>query len=390
VVGNRRSRSLVGPVAAVARLRFSPVRIAAACGVALVAACASVPKVQDPARALAPELRQRGLDPAKIVIPFATTQAMRDWVRKEVPASGDPVERLNLLLRVLSSNSGLQLEYESDTTVTAAEAFELHKANCLSYTNLFVGLARELGVAAYFLEVDDIERFTREGDFVVVSGHVTAAFGEPQERQILDFTQGQQAERYREVRQISDLRAIALYYSNRGAAELRAGRYGSALNWLSTSVALDPQLAGAWINLGVARRRLADYDGAEAAYRRALVADPKALSAYQNLAAVLHLRNRHEEANDLLKIQVSSKSRNPFLYLELGDVSLRQRRFEEAAGYYRHALRLDREAAEVRAALGLLAWQQGHRREAARWLRRAEKRDAAAPRVARLRESLAN
>jgi tetratricopeptide (TPR) repeat protein len=364
--------------------------IGAAVAIAVLAACSSVPRNEDSVHALALQLRQRGLDPAKIVIPFATTPQMREWVRREIPSNGDPVERLNLLLRTLSSSSGLQLEYESDTTITAAEAFAVHKANCLSYTNLFVGLARDLGIAAYFLEVDDIERFTREGDFVVVSGHVTAAFGAPQERQILDFTQGQQAERYRDVRQISDLRAVALYYSNRGAGELRARRYDAAVSWLSTSVALDPDLSGAWINLGVARRRTADYPGAETAYRRALVADPTALSAYQNLAALLHLRGRHDEANDLLKIQVTAKSRNPFLYLELGDVSLRQGRLPEAENYYRHALRVDRDAAEVHAALGLLAWQQGHRREASRWLRRAEQRDATAPRVARLRESLAH
>ena len=340
--------------------------------------CVGVDPRLDSARTLPATLRQMGLDPAAVVIPFEISPEMRLWLKREVNSSGEDRQRLTGLLRALFDRSGLKLEYESDFTVTAAEAFAAQRANCLSFTNLFVGLAREMGLAAYFLEIDDVQRFTREGDLVVVSGHVTAAYGPPQERLILDFTAGQ-ASNYREVREISDLRAMALYYSNRGAGELRDGRHAEALRWLDTAVALDPELAGGWTNLGVARRRTGDYTGAELAYRRALEIDPQAASGYQNLGALLKMRGRDAEADRLLELSRRLDTRNPFLYLDLGDVSLDQGRMEEAEGLYRRALRLDDGLAESHAAMGLLFWRQGRRAEAERWLKRAEDRLIAAP-----------
>lgn len=382
----------------------SPFAPAAVLGAALltvvIGACAGVDPRLESAKNLPSTLRSMGLDPGSVVIPFEITPEMRVWLKREVSSSGEDRQRLTALLQALFDRSGLQLEYESDYTVTAAEAFATHRANCLSFTNLFVGLAREMGMPAYFLEVDDVQRFTREGDLVVVSGHVTAAYGPARERIILDFTEGQ-ASSYREVREISDLRAIALYYSNRGAGELREGRHAEALRWLSTAVVLDPELAGGWTNLGVARRRTGDYQGAEQAYRQALEVDPRAASAYQNLGALLKIRGRNEEADRLLELSRTLDSRNPFLYLDLGDVSVEQGRLEEAERLYRRALRLDERIAESHAAMGLLFWRLGRRAEAERWLKRAEDRltqqaaepghiaePAVAVRVARLRAAL--
>jgi tetratricopeptide (TPR) repeat protein len=343
-------------------------------------ACAGRDPRLDSVASLPDEFKRLGLDPAAVVVPFEVSTEMRVWLRREVSNAGEADARLTGLLRALFDRSGLQLEYESDYSVTAREAFETHRANCLSFTNLFVGLAREMGLPAYFLEVDDVQRFTRDGDLVVVSGHVTAAYGPAQERVILDFTQGQ-AVNYREVREISDLRAIALYYSNRGAGELREGRHAEARRWLETAIVLDPELAGAWTNLGVAQRRTGDYAGAESSYRRALEADPRSASAYQNLGALLKMRGRTAESEQILELSRTLDSRNPFLYLDLGDVSLAQGRMEEAERYYRRALRLDDTLAESHAAMGLLFWRMGRPAEASRWLKRAEDRLNAGPRA---------
>src|SRR5262249_45728338 len=179
-----------------------------------------------------------------------------------------PEERLKTLLQVLLDTRKLNLTYEGHFTGTAAEAFASHHANCLAFTNLFVGMARELGVAVFYLDVDDIQKFERDGDLVVVSGHVSAGFGTGRDLRILDFSAAPAAT-YRSIRPISDDTAIALYYSNRGGELLRAGQQTAALGWLRTAVALDPDLARAWINYGVALRRTGDLPGAQAASRPA-------------------------------------------------------------------------------------------------------------------------
>jgi transglutaminase-like putative cysteine protease len=121
-------------------------------------------------------LRQRGVDPASVVVPFEVTDEMRAWVHERVPDGLASEARLDRLLAVLVGPDGLNLQYTSARTGTAAEAFASHQANCLGFTSLFVGLAREVGVPAFYLAVDDVERFEREGDLLVVSGHVNAGF----------------------------------------------------------------------------------------------------------------------------------------------------------------------------------------------------------------------
>jgi Flp pilus assembly protein TadD len=350
---------------------------------ALLGCASSGPIVQDLGR----ELRARGLDPAGVVNPFAITDEMRAWVHLQIPERTPLEERLDLLLTALLDPQRLRIQYEARSTGTAAEVFQNRRANCLAFTSLFVGLAREVGVPVVYLDVDDVERFEKEGDLVVVSGHVSAGFNVGHALKILDFSQAPAAE-YRRVQPISDLTAIALFHSNRGAEALRNGRNDQALEWLRKAVAIDPELGGAWINYGVALRRSGDSPGAEAAYRKALEADPNALSAYQNLAALLRLQGQDKEAADLLSVSSRLGSRNPFIYLTLGDLSFAHGRMEDARRFYRRALRLYRGNAEPYAAMGLLSLAQGDVDDATKWLKKAVSIDQENQRVKQLAQRL--
>lgn len=316
------------------------------------------------------ELRSRGLDPAEVVVPYQISDDMRQWVHQVVPAETPVEKRLEVLLNGLVDPDKLKVQYEPRYTATAEEVFRTRRANCLAFTSLFVGMAREIGVPAFFLEVDDIEKFEKEGDLVVVSGHVSAGYGSGPEVKILDFSANAQPN-YRRVRQIPDLRAIALFHSNRGGELLRTGRHQEALPWLTKAVAIDPELSSAWINYGVSLRRNGDLAGAEKAYRKALEVDPEAVSAYQNLAALLRHQGNTQEADDLMEVSSRLGSRNPFIYLALGDVSMAHGRLDEARRFYKRAIRLYRDSAEPYAAMGLASLAGGDSVDAQRWLRKA-------------------
>ncbi len=353
----------------------------------LLAGCASAGPTT--VAGVAHALRQRGVDPASVVVPFEVTDEMRAWVHSQVPDTGAPEQRLERLLTAIVSSGGLGLTYEGVSTNTAREAFASHKANCLGFTSLFVGLARELGIPAFYLGVDDVERFEREGDLLVISGHVSAGFALGGGKvKILEFTNAPKAE-YRHIRQLDDLTAIALYHSNHGAELLRAGRLDDSLPWLRKAVRIAPELGDAWIDLGVGLRRAGDLDGAEAAYRKALEVNPEGAAAYQNLAALLRLRGHPQEADDLLALSTRVSVQNPFSYLALGDLSLSHGRLDEARRFYRRAMWLNRDDPEPYAALGLAALAGGDRREAAKWLRKAAARDKKNERVRRLETGLA-
>ncbi len=316
------------------------------------------------------ELRNRGLDPAEVVVPFEMNDEMRAWVHEAVPPETPQDQRLEVLLDSLLDSDKLQLKYAARYTASAAEVFQTRRANCLAFTSLFVAMARELGMPAFFLEVDDIEKFEKEGDLVVVSGHVSAGYNSGPDIKILDFSADAEPE-YRQVKRISDITAIALFHSNRGGELLRTGKHAEALPWLKKAVAIDPELAGAWINYGVAQRRNSDFAGAEASYRKALEVGPTAVSAYQNLAALLRHTGKPDEAQALMDLSSKLGSRNPYIYLSLGDLSLAHGRFEEARRFYKRAMRLYRDNAEPYAAMGIVSLVAGDEHEAQRWLRKA-------------------
>src|SRR5947199_661651 len=113
--------------------------IALAVSLLLLAGCASAGPTT--IAGVAHELRQRGVDPASVVVPFEVTDEMRTWVHAQVPDSGAPEQRLERLLTAIVDPAGLGLTYEGGSTNTAREAFTTRNANCLGFTSLFVGLA---------------------------------------------------------------------------------------------------------------------------------------------------------------------------------------------------------------------------------------------------------
>jgi len=328
--------------------------------------CASSSGPSSTRQRLAVQIRELGVDPDELTYPFEPTEEMRRWVREEVASVGTPTERLDRLLRALLTQDR-PLTYDRGVTSTAAEVWETRKANWVS----------------------DLQSFEKDGDLVVASEHVTAAYGPPVARKVLDFS-ARDISPYHQTEAISDLRALALYYSNQGAEQIRAGNNQVALELLQTAARLDPELADAWLNLGVAQRRLARLRDAEASYRRALEADPGVSSAYYNLASLLERLGRSEEARALLALVDRQRNRNPFSYLALGDLSLREGRIDEAGRFYRRAQRLHPDHAEPLAALGQWALAAGRRDDAERYLRKARRLDPAEPRVDALARTLSN
>ena len=323
------------------------------------------------------------MDLEELTAPMHLTAEMKAWLHETVGDYGSKIERLRKLLTAIEDPDQLGVEYDPSYTGTAEEAFASRKVNCLSYTHLFVGMARELDVEAYFLSVRELERYARDGDLILVSQHITAGYGAEHERRILEFFVGPEVD-YRSAVPIPDLDALALYYSNRGAEHLLGEDNEGARGMLDIAVAIAPGLSDGWINLGVARRRLGDLDGAEQAYLRALQAQPASIPALSNLAGLKRRRGDRDAAAEIMALLGRRRVRNPFVYLALGDASLQHGQLDDARRFFRRALRLDRRNAEAHAAMGSWALAAGDRQRARDWLDRAVLRDADNPRVRRL------
>ena len=328
-----------------------------------------------------------GVVPAPAIDPLTLSPELRQWLEANVVRAGSSQSRLDRLLRALGSPE-VGLAYDALATGGASEVFATRRFNCLAFAHLFVALARELGVDVYYLEVPRADRYRREGDLVLHSGHVTAAWGALHDRQAIELDVGPRVDYVAAVR-ITDSRALALHHVNRGAEALLADDLPRALAELARAIAVDPQTGAAWVNLGVAMRRSGDFERAEAAYREAIAVEPRGVAAYDNLYSLLQTRGREDAARELLDVVTRRAGPNPWLLLALGDSCLRSGDLDGAYRFYRRARSLARGEAAPAAAMAAWALATGDAEEARRWFRRAEGIDPQEPRLAALRQKLA-
>jgi len=346
--------------------------LAASCGSGSLPISSSLPRL----------LEERGLSPA-LLAPVSIDAEMKAWVHKTIPRTLPPKDRTNRLLIELLGRKKAPMHYRAGTTVSVAEAWETGHANCLTFSHLFVRLAREIGLDAYYLRVREVALFDREGDLVVAVDHVTAAVGKGVDRRILDFSD-RPIRPYVETEEMSDRSALALHYSNLGAEAIRRGEIEPALESLRIATQIDPDLPDGWVNLGVALRRQGDLGAAEAAYRRAIALDAGQIAAVHNLTQLLERLGRTDDANALLDAAADESTRNPWAALGLGDLALRAGKLDEAEGFYRSAARNAAASPEPWAALGAWALASGDGDKARRYLDRAVKIEPTNARALRL------
>jgi tetratricopeptide (TPR) repeat protein len=263
-------------------------------GALLLAGCASPPE-----RALAPDAlrlevarRVPELEASDVPILFQVDRDVVDRIRRDTRGAPDDATRLEQVVEELADPQRFALRYEWATTRTASEALQRGGGNCLSLSSVLIGVARGLGMRAYYAETLEMDSDWRSDiDLSVAAGHIAVVIPTNRGRAYVDFS-GTLGPTKR-FRPISDLEALAHYYNNRGYEMLhlamRAGQeppWADALRTFERAARIAPGFAEAWNNVGLARRRLGDHDEAERAYRRALELQGDLLSAHLNLAAL--------------------------------------------------------------------------------------------------------
>ncbi len=100
--------------------------------------------------------------PSPVVVPSAE-EVMRvpdelrgEVLRRVVSPGGSRDDKLEHLTGYVFNDDGLTLKYDNEVTRTVAEVYRDRKANCLSFTLLFVAPAREAGLEAQVQEVGEV------------------------------------------------------------------------------------------------------------------------------------------------------------------------------------------------------------------------------------------
>lgn len=296
---------------------------------------------------------------------------MEAWVKevlRQHPAA-NPNGRL-MAIQTALFDASFGFRYDASLTLTAEEAFVSRRGNCISFTSLFVTLARLSGVDVFLMSVQRPPEVDRLDDLVVVNRHVVAAYREsPGTYRIFDFYL-RSAASYMGQRALDDVVATAMFHTNLGADALRLGDMTEAVRHLDIATTLAPDWAPGWINLGVARSRLGDFDGAFNAYYRALEADPHDASALTNMAAIYQAQGLREQAETALRA-AAHQTTNPFTLIAVADAEILAGNYSAARRHLRKARRWYPDEAEVQLALARLAAHAGDQERAARHQRKA-------------------
>ena len=295
---------------------------AIAAAAALSAACAS-PALKDEAVSVADAellsgqvLFGRPVDTASIPDPgiFELDDEMRAFVARHVDGSRAGRERMRRLLSAMIESGLMSLDYDDAKTKTARQTFHDRVGNCMSFTALFVALAREADLDVAFQTVEVPPIWYADSDLVILNNHVNAlvkqSFGS---RVVVDFNVTELKGDY-ETREVSDEYALALYYNNVAMDALRSGDLEQSFRLLKKSIETYPDIAGNWANLGVIYSRSDEEDYAIAAYMKALDLDVKHRPSLTNLASIYQGRGEPERAEYFARQVRRYQDQNPYYH----------------------------------------------------------------------------
>ena len=309
---------------------------------------------------------------ARIEIPFELDAGIRGSLAN-LPRLQSELRRVNQVNDFVFD--GLQLQYSLTPTRNAVDTYNTRAGNCLSFVNLFVGVARDLGLNPYYVEVTDLQKWNHRDGMVVSQGHIVAGMYLDGALRTFDFLPYRR-KAYRDFKPIDDLTAAAHYYNNLGAEALLAGNLGRARELLTTATRIAPRFDKAINNLGVVLARGGEPEKALEVYERGLGISPDDSPLLTNMARAFQQLGRKEDASRLLAKIEGSNTTNPFFFVYQSDVALGRGENARALEYMTRALRLDSELPEVHLGLVKVYLALGEMDKARHHLGRALKLDA--------------
>ena len=313
-------------------------------------------------------------EPGQILVPFELDEEIRTDVDSRFRPAIREQDRLEQVTDFIFRK--LKLQYSLTPTRNAVETYHAREGNCLSFVNLFVGVARHNRLSPFYVEVTDHQRWRHANGMVLSQGHIVAGLRINGELRTVDFLP-YQPKSYKSFNPIDDITAAAHHYNNLAAeALLKTGDLDEAQHFLALATELVPTFEKALNNLGVVRARLGDEDGALEAYEKGLESDPKNIPILTNLARLHQQMGRPEKAYEALARVEGAQTTNPFYFVYRGELALTQGDTAGALEHMKKALRLDTEIPEVHVGLAKVYLAMGNLERTRHHVERALKLDA--------------
>ena len=299
------------------------------------------------------------------------TPEMTAFIDKYVGDRRNRNARLKRLIHAVMGDDNFELIYD-DSTRTAAQTFRDRRGNCLSFTNLFIAMARYLEIQAHYQEVEIPPDWSLVGESFLFSQHVNVFLDlGADETRIVDFNIYDFNVSY-ERRLISDARARAHYFSNIGVDHMLAGETQQAYANFRQAVLEDQTFSPAWINMGILHRREGYPDYAETAFRQALEIYEFDFLAMSNLANLYEEEGLEEQAEQYRSRVQAHRMNNPYYLYGLAQTAIVDGDYNSAIRHLRSAIRKRDEDPRFYSLLSVSYFMAGDEKSAAKWMERAE------------------
>ena len=302
---------------------------------------------------------------------LAINDEIKDLINEEVKKIRDPQARLKMMSKILVQKISYDTMDDGYGVKTAQETFDTGTGNCLSFTNLFIAMARFAGFKSKFSEIPTLPNWIRDGEVLFFTRHIGASINVPNpaaqviQLEVLDgrnriITMDNSIRYYFAPSELSpdisrlstfrftnitDNRAFAQYYNNIGSKNLAEGNIPEAYRYFIKAIKTDPELSFAWSNLGVVYRRNNQPDAAEAAYLQGFAvtqgsSDTSVLTIMNNLTNLYNTTGEKEKA-ELYKTRLASfREKNPYYQYVAGKTAYDEKLFEKSVGLFKKAISL--------------------------------------------------
>ncbi len=358
------------------------VRVLAPLMAALLIGCATAPAPRASPALLHDDLFAEAPPRFDAASVFALSDTMRQQADAEFALKTPGRDPRRMLIDALYAKDRLRLEYDSDRTRTAAEAYEAKAGNCLSLVLMTAAFARHLGLPVSFQRVVVDRQYRRSQDLTLVSNHVNLVLAPVRAPalgaltitadadMVVDFLP-QRELRHARTQPLPERTILAMFLNNRAAEALGQGRLSEAYGWARDAVLQDDGFAAAANTLGVIYQRAGHPAPAEAALRHAAAADPLDPAPLSNLVALLNRNARHDEAQSLQARLDRLQPVTPFKAFDLGRQAMAAGDYAAAAQHFARELRAQPHQDEVHFWAAQAHWQLGDRARALRHLEQA-------------------
>lgn len=263
----------------------------------------------------------------------------KNLLAKRIPKYLPVKIRFERLVKLFNEPQHLALHYQHDTTLSVTDTFAQKRGNCLSFTQLFLAMARELNITARFQEIQIPPNWHRTEDILTLYNHIVVfvRFGEKVFH--VDFGDVRTPSKT-SGRIVTDTEARGMYFNNLGVKSLKRGAVEEAVRLFNRALILAPKMSFIWSNLGVSLLRLNLITEGQNAFEESLLLNPNQPTALANLNNFFVTNKSGDELREnLRKKLIRHQNRNPYYHYNLGKSALSNKSYALARKHFNKAIR---------------------------------------------------